>query len=789
MRGQRKRSAKSIAVDVALESFVARSTDDRESILSVELSTSQPLAVSVAYVIRETGLTSASVRSRAHILVPIIDALREQEIIVGEHHPGAYEWRRRLITWYERMPQDEKLRIPVFANTIREKGYLSEIQELAGLQYALSIYPLVRETFKEILDDLRRLGVLDSGYKTRKQREAEKVVKEKTESLYETFVSMRHVRINKVEDIIPPTDEQPFRHLLHMFSVSSLSAPSESGQFNYFSAFKRYKEMLAESGFSGSENIRELVNAYALPSLRGYLEEKIIQGELSTGHSNTVLSACRKMMRRVAQIEGFGIGMSGFMDAQGFDSERGTDQYKPYPAAVRSKISDAILKEIQETNLLAQPYVFTGDGEDPVGYNGNVRPGYSTLANARWIFENKLNCTPISFNGVDQGNPYEKCFMSILGRAHDSIYKIYRDWGVLYRVDARVLAPYLARLAQVTGLNADSLIGLELDDYVSEHYITSRPCLYYWKERSNGEKVMHLDLAYADITWLTGSQAHEVEKIFSDVKFLTNRIRAEAPEAIKNKLFIYSSSSRAKFGVIDSIQDSSDGILSKILASFSADHDLRDESGKPVSISPSRFRPSFVSELIERGVSIREIQALLGHKSIRTTIAYLDRMDFNPMARRILNKALQEIHQETVAAKAELIPVTAVEDAGESVEIDSGSAICRNVFDPPDFIKGLAGYDPSKPCSLFNKCLSCSNSIITVAHLPELFARRRGYQHMIEVSRVLDTPYGPVILDNLDALNNILDPELSDFSIEELTKAERLADNIQISSVTESVGL
>ncbi|WP_232923155.1 hypothetical protein [Pseudomonas amygdali] len=196
-----------------------------------------------------------------------------------------------------------------------------------------------------------------------------------------------------------------------------------------------------------------------------------------------------------------------------------------------------------------------------------------------------------------------------------------------------------------------------------------------------------------------------------------------------------------------------------------------------------------MSELIERGVSPREIQVLLGHKSLSTTMAYLDQMDFNPMARRMLNKVLHEMQQDTLEEAPKLIPTNTIESTPEAMPLRSGLANCMNVFDPPAFIKALASYDPSKPCTLFNKCLSCSNSIITVSHLPELFAMRRDYQRMIEVNRMLDTPYGAVILDNLDVLNNLLDPETSDFSAEELTKAERLSENLQVSVLTEGVTL
>lgn len=777
----------SAQVDAVIESFVARVTDDRESLLRVCLSRGEDLAVAPNYVIEQTNLSPMAISKRTSYFEPIFAAMRAEGIIVPGHSSNACDWRRRLLAWYEGMPMEEKLAIPVFGNSIKDRGFLSEIPELSGFNGARTRYELVRMTFEEILDDLRKLGVLDSRYQTVEQRIASKTESKPTESLRDAFSALRSVRIHRLSDLASPDPERPFQHLLHLFSASSMKSSSASGQSNFIEAFKNFRAYLKDANYTGLEDIRELVTPYSLPKFRGYLQEKILERSLSTSHSSSMMSSARKMMARAVQIEG--LGLTSYVAAVGFDAERETDQYKPYPQAVRNRISQVIEQEIEETNRLAQPYVLSRAGEDPLNPDGSMRRGLKTMDNARWIFENKLDCKPLNFESVDRNDPYQRAFMSIISTSSISIFEVYKSWGVQYQVDGRVIAPYIARLAQVTGMNADSLLGLELDDFIERHDLTDRPCLLYWKERSEGAKMLHLDIFHAETSWLTTSQGRVVKKIFDDVKHLTREIRLSAPVEAQNKLFIYRSSSPRKYGVVDSFENSGANQLKKTLDKFSQDHGLLDEDGNPLTLSPSRFRPSFVSELIERGVSPREIQVLLGHKNLSTTMAYLDQMDFNPMARRMLNKVLHEMQQDTLDEAPKLIPTTTIESTPEAMPLRSGLATCMNVFDPPAFIKALASYDPSKPCTLFNKCLSCSNSIITVSHLSELFAMRRDYQRMIEVNRVLDTPYGAVILDNLDVLNNILDPETSDFSEEELTKAERLSENLQVSILTEGVTL
>ncbi|MCB4796107.1 site-specific integrase [Pseudomonas sp. NP21570] len=781
------RRLNSAGVDAVIESFVARVTDDRESLLKVCLSSGEKLTVSPCYVIEQTSLSPFWVSKRASCFEVILDAMRAEGIIVLGHSSSACDWRRRLLSWYEGMSREEKLAIPTFGNGIKVRGFISGVAELAGFTEARRNLELVRITYEEILDDLRKLGVLKSNYQTVEQRIASKAVVEKTESLRDAFRDLRSVHIHRLSDLASSESERPFQHLLHLFSASSMKNSSASGQSNFIEAFKYYRDYLKEANYTGLENIQELVTAYSLPKFRAYLQDKIIERLLSTSHCSSMMSAVRKMLVRAVQIEDF--ELTSFVDAGGFSAERETDQYKPYPKSVRDRISQVIEQEIEETNRRAQPYVLSHVGEDPVGPDGKLRRGFITLDNARWIFENKLDCKPLSFESVNRDDRYQNAFMNIVNYLPTSIFEIYKAWGVQYQVDGRAIVPYIARLAQITGMNADSLLGLELDDFIERHELTGRPCLLYWKERSEGAKMLHLDIFQAEISWLTTSQGRAVKRIFDDVKALTLEVRMNARIDVKNKLFIYRSSSPRQYGVVNSFENSGRTMLHKTLKKLSLDYGLLDEDGNPLKLSPSRFRPSFVSELIERGVSPREIQVLLGHKNLSTTMGYLDQMDFNPMARRMLHKALHKMQQETLDEAPKLIPSKTIDSTPQRTSLQSGLATCMNVFDPPEFIKSLAGYDPSKPCSLFNKCLSCSNSIITVSHLPDLFAMRRGYQRMIETNRVLDTPYAAVILDNLDVLNNILDPETSDFSAEELATAERLSENLQPSILVEGVAL
>ncbi len=323
-------------------------------------SAGEDLAVAPSYVIEQTNLSQMAISRRTSYFEPIFDAMRAEGIIVPGHSSNACDWRRRLLAWYEGMPMEERLAIPVFGNSIKDRGFLSEIPELSGFNGARTRYELVRMTFEEILDDLRKLGVLDSSYQTVEQRVASKTESKPTESLRDAFSALRSVRIHRLSDLASPEAERPFQHLLHLFSASSMKSSSSSGQNNFIEAFKYYRAYLTEANYTGMEDIRELVTPTPFQS-SGISPGKDPERSLSTSHSSSMMSSARKMMARAVQIEG--LGLTSLVAAAGFDAERETDQYKPYPQAVRNRISQVIEQEIEETNRLAQPYVLSRVGK------------------------------------------------------------------------------------------------------------------------------------------------------------------------------------------------------------------------------------------------------------------------------------------------------------------------------------------------------------------------------------------------------------------------------------------
>lgn len=100
-----------------------------------------------------------------------------------------------------------------------------------------------------------------------------------------------------------------------------------------------------------------------------------------------------------------------------------------------------------------------------------------------------------------------------------------------------------------------------------------------------------------------------------------------------------------------------------------------------------------------------------------------------------LHESAAELADNRAGGEAEANLIDVVNLDGPQVVFKTPAlASCRNIFNPPDFIKKLSSYVPGSPCALYNMCLGCENVLLTASNLPELFAMGADYLSLKDVS-------------------------------------------------------
>lgn len=779
--------------EAAVIEWVSKTVKDIEELWEIPISTAKNslgFGVSVKYIQNAVGISYLAASENRELTSPIIKKMTEEGILVTldeKSQATGLENRRKLLNWYRKLSEKEKRELPIFGNKICLSRMSS--QKLPIKQYTLK-FNAVRSAFDLIHHDLEKLGIIDPNYKSVVERTSEANVNRKnsSESQIDRFNRLASRELNATNDFFIPSKLEPFIQVEQLFASYCKTVASESGKSNYRAASTSFIKFLSDLHGTVPLNILIAFDQHLLSRYRKHLEQKIIKEEISSHYANTNLSAVRKALYRLKQVSDIDYI---FFDVGGFSVSRETDIKKPFTMNERLQILDAIEKGIGESRAILTPYKKSGVGKNPLDKKGGRIYGLSTLDNARWLFENCLKCKPVHHNTAK--STIEKSFLAIIADSDKGLIEVYNEWGVPPMINIDVLIPYLLRLAQITGLNADSLLSLDIDDYVDSHKATSKPCLRYWKERSDGYKEYHLDLFNAELTWLTSSQAKSIKVIFEELDQLTGSFRQHIEDdAFKDRLFIYQSNSTKKHGRVSPLlgnKGKNAKALGASLSRFVKKYNLKNDEGDPLTLTISRFRPTFVSDMLRNGVTVREIQLMLGHSSLQTTLGYIDSLDFNSMSRMKIKDELEEIHQSTLDKQVEKVPEDIKSKKNDELvtTFHTPLAECRNIFDPPNFVKNLSSYIPGTPCSQYNKCLSCDNVIITAKNLPEIFAMKRDYTLLTEHSRVMDTPYGHVISENLELIKGITEPELSNFSLEELENGRRLAEYIETTTLVDGV--
>jgi len=580
------------------------------------------------------------------------------------------------------------------------------------------------------------------------------------------------IPLSSFNNLVQPTKTSPHRQLMHLFASVFKVKTSQSHRADIKSTFKHVSELMKEKMGEQPVYLSKVLNELSLDEFHVYLKRCMLNEQIHNRYANVLQCTYKSILNKAIEINTPNFERFYLPSAFCYTT-RVTKRYKPYNEVDRRRITKAIESDIIKFSKLLDPYQRIGKGRAIVDESGKLLlkgDASPTLEDARWLFENKMDCVPKTSSYEFHRTRVGSIFYRIINSNGAYYQDVYESWGVLCKVKMDHLLPFLLKLMQVTGMNVESIYALELDDLVEKHPATGKPCLRYWKERSDGQKLYHLDIFNADLQWLTHNQGSQVKVIFNTVIKLTGHIRDKASSVLKNKLWLF----EAHNGQIKSLPLGSH--VTKAIKAFSNRHQLFDQSSGEKVIETTRFRPTFVSELVGQGVSIREIQLLMGHKSLYTTMRYLDMHDFGRTARKKIKEKLTEIHANAHSkVQKKSFKKSISHSPLNSSPLSTPLATCKNIFDPPDIVKNLPNYTPGKPCSTYNMCLSCPNVIITKTDLPKLFAMKRDYLVKIQNSRVLDTPFGNVIKSNLVLMNSILDAEFSEFSTQELNDAERLS--------------
>lgn len=712
------------------------------------------------------GRTSAS-EEYISIMEDLNDILKREGVLLEKQISSALELRRISLLWWRSLSLEDKRNLSTFGNSIRFKKYIPNWR--GGKNYEI-----ITKLATEFNNELIELGILKSDYLSVKARDAlldKTFIPKQTESA-NRWEELAAISIRSYDEFVAPeSSDEPFVQLKQLAAIVQKGYSKKSSKNNIRDAYNHLCKFLEQNGVEKTLALQDILSEYILTRFKhDYILPLLDNGGMSPQTAPTIISATRKILKRAKALKD--LDFYSFYDVEMKVGGRNTDSYKPYSKKERIDIHDAIQRDINDTLALLSPYIVTGVGENPLNEIEQLTPGKSTLENARFLFENELNCKPVYFNSCT--TPQEKGFLNIVGKHDIGLHDLYKQWGVLSLVDYDVIAPFLFRLAQITGMNSDPLSDLKLDDFTLKHQVTCKPCLRYWKERSTGEKELHLDLFDAKLQWLTQKQSVEVKKIFDDVIKLTASFREEAPESIRGNLFIFKSSGQRAYNEIKSLSEMK-GKTTGVYSKFVERHEIKGTSGAPLIFSVSRFRPTFVSEMVEAGVSIREIQLMLGHSNIETTMNYLDRLDFNRISRAKLDEVLKQIHKRIIVPPSNEKKPNKHEENPDRIIFSTPLGGCANIFSPPDFIKNSSIYQKGQPCSQYNKCLACENIMITIDKLPMLFAMRRDYMLLMQRNRIMETPYGIVIEENLSLLDEILNPKKSDFCEEDLKQAEGLS--------------
>jgi hypothetical protein len=382
-----------------------------------------------------------------------------------------------------------------------------------------------------------------------------------------------------------------------------------------------------------------------------------------------------------------------------------------------------------------------------------------------WMFENEFEC--------DATKMYEHIFrngwhlVSHYGCRLYRIRSLFVRWGVWPYVDDRIIVPLAAQLGMLTGLNVEALKKLRLDSFQRQHRLTGEPVLIYEKRRAvSGKRTLERELhvPVLDELSLDADVADKIEKLFGLTIALTASIRADAPEAISNRLFIFEdvdlSYEQGKRAVV-AIDPKKK--LATWYERFCVDEGFPAIFGDKFRFTISRCRPTLATNLVLAGATLFQVQVVLGHASIKTTATYLDEQKLKPAFNSTVSQALSKIAErsreasQTAEEDAELDTKLGPEDEKDIFYETLSGCGCTNPFNPSADVRAATKYVKGTVCKFWNMCIRCDSAIVTERSLPKLLVYRRRVGAALETHSPAIRSRRELFEDTVQLIDGILE--------------------------------
>lgn len=272
-------------------------------------------------------------------------------------------------------------------------------------------------------------------------------------------------------------------------------------------------------------------------------------------------------------------------------------------------------------------------------------------------------------------------------------------------VTGELLAYVLLTVALYTGRNTTPLLEMTRA-CLHAHPKEGTFFLVLWKRRGYKTSKVTLRSDSDDEHGLesTPTVRTNVERLIRGVLALTEPLRVDARDDLKNRVWLYRSQSATRFETsVGDVTALSDSTLQLAIKSLVTDHGLTDSAGKPLRINISRLRKTFANRIWELlGEDLAATAIALGNTPQVADNNYLAPDEEARSKWRFMGEVLvRELLTKTVGATYKETPM------GRCSDPENGQ------------------YAPKREgatCFNFTNCLRCKNYAVTADDLHKLFS-------------------------------------------------------------------